>query len=154
MATFREPETTSAPRQGVAGHQGAGLEGAAESGRGTVREAGATAERMVTSRQQALAAEVSVIRRAFRGAARALDDEGRGSWSRYLDEIADRTDALGRRLQDRGARELLSDAEDWARRQPLALFGGALLAGLALSRFIKSSAERRGHPIADDEGGL
>ena len=45
-------------------------------------------------------------------------------------------------LRDRSVDELMSGINDVARRQPLALFGGALVAGFAISRFLKSSVDR------------
>ena len=39
---------------------------------------------------------------------------------------------------------------DFARRQPMTFFGGSLLAGFALARFLKSSADRR-HEEAEAE---
>jgi hypothetical protein len=32
---------------------------------------------------------------------------------------------------------------DFGRKEPLAIFGGAVLAGFAISRFLKSSADNR-----------
>ena len=56
---------------------------------------------------------------------------------------------------------MLHDAEDFARRRPWAVAGIGLIAGLAASRFLKASSERRydsrgsGHPssYAYDSGG-
>ena len=45
-------------------------------------------------------------------------------------------------LRDRGVGELMSEVNDVARKQPLALLAGAIAAGFAISRFLKSSADR------------
>jgi hypothetical protein len=49
-------------------------------------------------------------------------------------------------LRNRRIGDLVSDVNDFGRREPLALFGAAVLAGFAASRFLKSSADpsRRG----------
>jgi hypothetical protein len=61
--------------------------------------------------------------------------------ARYVHEAAASMDGLARALRDRSPGELMGRAEDLARRQPMAFFGAAVLAGFALARFAKSSAE-------------
>ena len=60
--------------------------------------------------------------------------------ARYVREGAASVHRLSRDVRGRGVGELLGDVEGIARRQPLAFFGVATLAGFALSRFLKSSA--------------
>jgi hypothetical protein len=55
---------------------------------------------------------------------------------------------MAQRLRGSSPGEMLRGAEDFARRQPLAFFGAAALAGFAVARFAKSSATRRGAPMA------
>jgi len=49
-------------------------------------------------------------------------------------------------LRDRNLRDLMGSFNDMGRREPLALFGGAIVSGFAISRFLKSSStsSRRG----------
>jgi hypothetical protein len=56
-------------------------------------------------------------------------------------------------LRERSPREILHTAEDWARRQPLAFFGAATLAGFALARFARSSAQHAHGPAHAPYGG-
>jgi hypothetical protein len=44
-------------------------------------------------------------------------------------------------LRERSIDDLVRSLNNFARNQPAAFFGGAVLAGFALSRFLKSSAE-------------
>ncbi len=60
--------------------------------------------------------------------------------ARYVHEAASSVDHLARALRDRSPGELIGGVEDLARRQPVAFFGAAVLAGFALARFARSSA--------------
>jgi hypothetical protein len=56
---------------------------------------------------------------------------------------ADRIERLGGYLERTSGQELLRDVEDVARRRPWMIAGIGLVAGLAASRFLKASSERR-----------
>ena len=60
--------------------------------------------------------------------------------ARQFRTAAQKVEDLSESLRDRSIRDLVNDASDLARRQPLWFFGGAIVAGFALSRFLKSSA--------------
>jgi hypothetical protein len=60
-----------------------------------------------------------------------------------IHDAAGSVDRIASALRDRSPREMLHTAEDWARRQPLAFFGAAAVAGFALARFARSSAQHR-----------
>jgi hypothetical protein len=59
------------------------------------------------------------------------------------DAAAERVERFGVYLEQVSGDELLRDAEAFARRRPWMVAGMGLLAGLAASRFLKASAERR-----------
>jgi hypothetical protein len=44
-------------------------------------------------------------------------------------------------LRDRSLRDLMGTFNDFGRKEPFAVFAGAVLAGFAISRFLKSSSE-------------
>jgi hypothetical protein len=46
-------------------------------------------------------------------------------------------------LRQRSVRELVDETNDFARREPALFFAGAIVAGIALSRFLRSSEERQ-----------
>jgi len=60
---------------------------------------------------------------------------------------ADQADKVAQYLRDTDARQIISNVEDTARRQPLIFIGGAFLLGLAASRLIKA-----GSPDKDQAG--
>ena len=53
---------------------------------------------------------------------------------------ADKADDVARYLRETDARQIISNVEDTARRQPLIFIGGAFLLGLAASRLIKAGS--------------
>jgi ElaB/YqjD/DUF883 family membrane-anchored ribosome-binding protein len=57
--------------------------------------------------------------------------------------VADRIERLGGYLERTSGDALLRDAEDFSRRRPWMIAGSGLVAGLAASRFLKASSERR-----------
>jgi len=81
--------------------------------------------------------------RAFAGAvehAAAELDQQSPLVARQFRTAARKVDGFSQSLRDRSVRNLVNDASDLARRQPLWFFGGAIIAGFVLSRFLKSSA--------------
>jgi hypothetical protein len=59
----------------------------------------------------------------------------------YVHDAAARIDRVASSLRDRNLSDLLEDVRRLAHDQPLAFFGGALVAGFAISRFFKSGQE-------------
>lgn len=59
--------------------------------------------------------------------------------ARQFRAAAQKVERLSDSLRERSVRDLVSDVSDLARRQPVWFFGGAIVAGFALSRFLKSS---------------
>jgi ElaB/YqjD/DUF883 family membrane-anchored ribosome-binding protein len=61
----------------------------------------------------------------------------------FAESAAHRVDQLGEYLERASGDQLMRDAEAFARRRPWMVAGIGLLAGLAASRFLKASSERR-----------
>jgi hypothetical protein len=60
------------------------------------------------------------------------------SYAQYVDQAAQQVERFSGYLQHHDAREIMTDAEDWARRNPALVLGGAFALGLLASRFLKS----------------
>ena len=60
----------------------------------------------------------------------------------YIHSVADRLESASSALRERSVDDLVSTFNNFARRQPSVAFAGSVLAGFALSRFLKSSAPR------------
>jgi hypothetical protein len=73
--------------------------------------------------------------------------------ARYVHSAADAMQHASSALRDRSIEGLLSDFSGFARRQPAAAFATAMLAGFALSRFLKSSAAQESNASAEDTHG-
>jgi vacuolar-type H+-ATPase subunit E/Vma4 len=83
--------------------------------------------------------------RAINSAAGELEEQS-PTVARYVRDAAKQVDSLSNNIRGRSVTELMQAATDLARSQPAVFFAGAMAAGFALSRFLKSSA-------ASNEGG-
>lgn len=81
---------------------------------------------------------------ALRTTARQLEEQEQGMSGRYAEWAADGIDRISRSLREQDLDALVHQVEDFARRQPALFLGGAVALGFLASRFLKSSAERRG----------
>jgi hypothetical protein len=68
----------------------------------------------------------------------------------YIHSAADRLESATAALRDRNIEDLISSFGSFARRQPAAAFAGSVLAGFALTRFLKSSASHASHAAKRD----
>ena len=95
-----------------------------------------------------------------RGMAQALRRSGEqlriqgdgGQAATFAEGVAERMERVGEYLQRAHGDELLRDVEGFARRRPWMIAGIGLLGGLAASRFLKASSERR-YSSATPSGG-
>jgi hypothetical protein len=94
--------------------------------------------------------KVDTVSDAIRSAADELQEGGQPQAGHYVSMVADQLESFSRQLRNKDANSLLRDAESLARRSPVLFFAGALLAGFAASRFMRSSAQ---HSRSDYEGG-
>jgi hypothetical protein len=94
--------------------------------------------------KEAGASQIGGISRAVHGMADELGPEMPQA-ADYIHSAAERLDGVSRALREQSVEELLSSFTGFARRQPFTVFAGSVVAGLALSRFLKSSAERSGN---------
>jgi hypothetical protein len=98
-------------------------------------------------RQKATAAdELSKVVNAVRKVGETLSGEvGNGAIARYAaeysDKAADSLERLTNYIREQDGRRLLNDVQNFGRRQPALLLGGAFLLGFAGARMIKSSME-------------
>ena len=60
--------------------------------------------------------------------------------AQYVRQAAEQLESVANAIRTRDVRELLGEAEQFARRQPTLFFGGALFLGFAVMRFLKTSA--------------
>jgi hypothetical protein len=76
--------------------------------------------------------------------------------ARYVRDVGKQVEVLSQNLRGRSITDLMGAASDLARAQPVVFIAGAVAAGFALSRFLKSSASRSSSELSgravDDRG--
>jgi hypothetical protein len=93
--------------------------------------------------QRRAADEISGVAGALHDAADRLQADNHGGTAHYVKVAADQATRLADQVRDHGLDDLVSRAEGLARRQPELFVGGALLAGMAIGRFLKASSNHR-----------
>lgn len=97
------------------------------------------AEDFVERQKSAGAGRLDDMARAVHGAADGLNDQMPLA-AEFAHAAASRLEKGAGALRDHNMRELVGDLNAFGRRDPLMLFGGAMAAGFALSRLLKSAA--------------
>ena len=110
---------------------------------GAAQEAGSRAQAAIESQKSSAADSVHVVADALRRASHDLDDQNQRMMGQAAAWAAEGLERFSQSLRERELRTLLDQAEDVARRQPALFVGGAVALGFVVSRFLKSSAERR-----------
>jgi gas vesicle protein len=86
---------------------------------------------------------VSTTAQDVRSVGEELRKQGKDQPARLADQAADRAERLGGYLKESDADRILSDIEDFGRRQPWAVVAGGLALGFVGSRFLKASSQKR-----------
>ena len=97
------------------------------------------ARRIAGQQKEASAATLGEVAGAVHHAARSLE-AGMPQMAGYVHDAASKIEDAATSLRTRNVNELMDDLGRFARSQPVLIFGGAMLAGVALTRFLKSSA--------------
>jgi len=79
----------------------------------------------------------------LRAVGNSLREQGQGGPAQAAERLAQYAERAGGYLQGKDSDALLSDAEEFARRQPWAVAAGGLVLGFAASRFLKASGRKR-----------
>lgn len=100
-----------------------------------------------------VASRLHGVAEALHETAKSLERQN-ASVGRYTDLAADQVDRLSQILRERPVEDLMDNAEQLARSQPLLFVGGALAAGFVLARVVKSTqppmARRAVGDVADE----
>jgi hypothetical protein len=78
-------------------------------------------------------------------AAEELREQDQQSLADYAGQLAGNMKNLAESLRERSLDDLISDTQQLARNNPTLFVMGSIMAGLALSRFFKASAQRSAH---------
>jgi hypothetical protein len=99
------------------------------------------ARELAEEQKRAGADRLGGVARAVHQAADQLGNELPPEATQYVHQAAEGIERVSSAIRDRSVGDLFDDLNDFARQQPVAFFGGAVLAGFVLSRFLKSSAQ-------------
>ena len=111
--------------------------------------------RSAVSEQKAAGADyLDTVSRAIQRAAGEFETDVPVA-AQYLRRAGSQLGDVAEAVRHRDMRELVTEVEDFARRQPTLFFGGALLFGFAAVRFLKSSPSGSGaeSPVRSGQSG-
>ncbi len=102
------------------------------------------AKSQVGTRQQRAAQQLDSVAQALRHTGQQLREQDNASFGEYADRAAEQVERVSGYLREKDPDQLISEAENLARRQPALFLGGAFALGLLGARFLKSSAQDGG----------
>lgn len=88
----------------------------------------------------------------LRSVSEELRNQGKEGPAKFADRGAEQIEKVGTYLSEADGDKLLSDVEDFGRRQPLAVLAGGLVIGMAAARFLKASSRNRYRTRSGMEG--
>jgi hypothetical protein len=121
---------------------------AEESARGMAERARSAADQQ----KDAAAGSIEGVAQALRSASDDLEHRGQPMVAQYSRQVAEGLESMATWVSRRNIDDLVGGIEDFARQRPVAFMGGAMVAGFALARFMKSSSARRSRPGGSDYG--
>lgn len=144
------PRNVDSPRPSMAADEFPSISDKAKSDIAGAAEAARTEARRIASQQKNAGADrLGEVAGAVHGAARSLE-AGMPQMASYVHDAAVRLEDAANTLRQRNVEDLMSEITRFARSQPVLFFGGAMLAGFALTRFLKSS---NGQPTGGSSAG-
>ena len=149
---YRTPGSTASVGQSGGPYSGASGTGRNESGvidsakqmaSGLVDQVKDQATSQAQDKKQMMVSGLHSVADAFRQMSDDLTQRDNGPVAQYAAQLGrslgTKADDFSRYMEGRHVREMADDFHDFARRKPAVFLGGALLLGLAASRFLKSS---------------
>lgn len=107
-------------------------------------EAKAAAYNKAESVQNQASSSLQTFAAAVRSAGDQLAESEQGAAARLVREAANGLEQLSNTLANKRVEEVLDDVRDFGRHHPTAFIAGSVLAGIALGRFIRSTASDNG----------
>lgn len=120
------------------------VEDTKQKGKELVGDAKQEASKMAEQQQQNVAHQIDGLAQALTKTADNLDLNEDQAWiANGTRQTAQALDKMSTSLRERDFNTIVRDVENYTREQPTVVLGGAVLAGFLLSRFLKSSENRR-----------
>jgi hypothetical protein len=98
------------------------------------------AEQIAEEQKQAGASQIDEMAKAVHGAANELQQQMPKA-AEFVHAAASRLEQGAGALRERSIKDLVNGFSNFGRKEPLAFFGGAMVAGFVISRFLKSSGD-------------
>ena len=108
----------------------------------------------VDRRKEAVTGALGDFAEAIRMAGDQLGQKDQTMAARLVGQAAAGLETLSRTVSDKRPEEMLMAVRDFGRANPTAFLAGAVLAGLAIGRFARSSAEQEVEVVFEPEGTL
>ncbi len=105
----------------------------------TITQTEEKVEQVAERRKQTGADQIDEVAHAVHGAADELQHQMPRA-AEFVHATASRLEQGAGALREQSLRDLMGTFNDFGRKEPLAVWGGAVLVGFAISRFLKSSA--------------
>jgi hypothetical protein len=106
-----------------------------------------TATSQIAARKDQTAQGLSAVSSSVRKMGDQLrQNDQTSNYAQYAHQAADQIDRFSGYLQNHEPREIIEDAEDWARRNPAVFLGATFALGLLASRFLKSGMSGQSQP--------
>jgi hypothetical protein len=137
-STRRSGPQATGKAQEVAGQAHEKAQEAAGQAKGRVRE-------QVDQRSTQAGEQVASTAQDVRTVSEELRKQGKDKPAQLADQAAERAERLGSYLKESDADRILSDLEDFGRKQPWAIVAGGVALGFLGSRFLKASSRQRYH---------
>ena len=103
------------------------------------------AEKVVSEQKEVAKSGMMDLASAIRSAADELEKRQQSQVAGVARSLAGGIEDFSKSMSQRNFQDMMSDVQRFARDHPTAIFGGAVLAGLAIARFAKSSSPRYAH---------
>jgi ElaB/YqjD/DUF883 family membrane-anchored ribosome-binding protein len=124
-----------------------GVQQGAEQAKSTIRS-------QVDQRSTETGSKIKQQASDVRTVAEELRKQGKDAPAKMADQAAEHAERLGGYLHESDADRILSDVEDYARRNPWAVVAGGLAAGFLASRLLKASSDARARRPPSSRGQL
>ena len=80
-------------------------------------------------------------------------DTGLPQAGQYIRKAATQLETVSEAMRNKDMSEIVGNVQDFARKQPTAFFGAAVLLGFAAVRFLKSGSDAKAQPSTSTAGG-
>jgi len=102
------------------------------------------AETNVSSQKQRVSETLDAVAKTLRDSGEGVREQ-QPQVASVVDQAAQRVEKFSTFIRDRDVNELVTEAENFARREPLIFLGGALAVGFIAARFVKASSPQSGN---------